>query len=163
MNRMQSGDWPYSKGQYRSSSCSYFALSTVPTLTVGASITSSPTGPFNAGQSYTFTCTAAFTGRETLSTTTTISWLHPSESVTSGTGSSLDLSLNPLQVSDAGQYTCNVSVSSPFLTGSQSSTDTFTINVQSKWVSNKLDNYYCHYCNIMYDRKKFNFMNLSSI
>ena len=52
------------------------------------------------------------------------------------TGSSLVLSLNPLQVSDAGQYTCNVSVSSPFLTGPQSATDTFTINVQSKFLSN---------------------------
>ena len=114
-----------------------FALSTVPTITVGASITSSPTAPFTAGQSYTFTCTATVTGGETLSTTTTTTWIHPSGSVTSGTGSSLDLSLNPLQVSDAGQYTCNVSVSSPFLTGALNSTDTFIINVQSKWVSNK--------------------------
>ena len=109
----------------------------VPTITVGASITSSPTAPFTAGQPYTLTCTATVTGGDTLSTTTTITWIHPSGSVTSGTGSSLDLSLNPLHVSDAGQYTCNVSVSSPFLTGAQSSTDTYTINLQSKWVPNK--------------------------
>ena len=109
-----------------------FALSTVPTFTIGASITSSPTAPFTAGQSYTLTCTAAVTGGETLSTTTTITWIHPGGSVTSGTGSSLDLSLNPLRVSDAGQFTCNVSVSSPFLTVSQNSTDTFSINVQGK-------------------------------
>ena len=121
----------------RSFSCGYFALPIVPTLTVGASITS-PTGPFTAGQSYTLTCTATVTGGETLSTTTTITWIHPSGSMTSGTGSSLDLSLNSLQLSDAGQYTCNVSVSSPFLTRAQSNTDTFTINVQSKLISNKV-------------------------
>ena len=108
---------------------------TVPTLTIGVSITSSPTAPFTAGQSYTLTCTATVTGGEILSTTTTITLIHPSGSVTSGTGSSLNLSLNPLQVSDAGPYTCNVSVTSPFLTGAQSSTDTFTINVQGRWVS----------------------------
>ena len=104
---------------------------TVPTVT--ASI-NSPTAPFTAGQSYTLTCTATVTGGggETLSTNTTISWTHPNGSVTSGTGSSLDLTLNPLRVSDAGQYTCNVSVSSPFLTGTWNSTDTFTINVQGK-------------------------------
>ena len=48
------------------------------------------------------------------------------------TGSSLDLSLNQLRASDGGQYTCNVSVSSPFLTGAQNSTNMFTINVQGK-------------------------------
>ena len=92
----------------------------------------SPTGPFTVGQSYTLTCTANVAGGDTLSTTTIITWTHPSGSVTSGTGSSLDLSLNPLQVSDAGQYTCNGSVSSPFLTGAQSATDTLTISVQGK-------------------------------
>ena len=97
---------------------------------VSASITS-PTGPFTVGQSYTFTCTAIVTGAGTMSTTT-ITWIHPNGSVTSVTGSSLDLSLNPLQVSDAGQYTCNVSVSSPLLTGPQSATDTYTISVQGK-------------------------------
>ena len=64
--------------------------------------------------------------------TTAVTWIYPSGNVTSETGSSLDISLNPLRVSDAGQYTCNVSVSSPFLTGAQSSTDMFTINVQGK-------------------------------
>ena len=97
---------------------------------VSTSITS-PTGPFTVGQSYTLTCTANVAGIGTMSTTT-ITWTHPNASVTSGTGSSLDLSLNPLQVSDAGQYTCNVSVSSPFLTGVQSSVGTYTINVQGK-------------------------------
>ena len=125
--------------------CMNFVPPAVPPLTVGASITS-PTGPFTAGQSYTLTCTANVTGGETLSTTTTITWIHPSGSVTSGTGSSLNLTLNPLQVSDAGQYTCNVRVSSPFLTGAQSATDTFTINVQSKWVSHKVDE--CCICSV---------------
>ena len=97
---------------------------------VSTSITS-PTGPFTVGRSYTLTCTANIAGTGTMSTTT-ITWIHPNGSVTSGTGSSLNLSLNPLRVSDAGQYTCNVSVSSPFLTGAQSSTDTFTINVQGE-------------------------------
>ena len=104
---------------------------TVPTIT--ASITS-PTSLFTAGQSYTLTCTANVTGAGTLSTTTTITLIHPSGSMTSGTGSSLDLSLNPLRVSNAGQYTCNVSVSSPFLTGALSSTDTLTINVQGIYI-----------------------------
>ena len=103
--------------------------SAVPTIT--ASITT-PTGLFIAGQSYTLTCTAAVNRAGTMSTTTTITWIHPSGSVTSWTGNSLHLSFDPLRVSDAGQYTCNVSVSSPFLTGTQSSTDTFTINVQGR-------------------------------
>ena len=101
------------------------------TITVGASITS-PTDLFTAGQSYTLTCIANVTGGEILSTTTTITWIHPSGSVTSGTGSSLVLSLNPLQVSDAGQYTCNVSVSSPFFSRARNSTDTYTISVQGR-------------------------------
>ena len=101
----------------------------VPIIT--ASIKSS-TGPFTAGQSYTLTCTATVTEGDTLSTNITITWIYPSGNVTSGAGSSLDLSLDQLRVSDAGQYTCNVSVSSPFLTGAQSSTDMFTINVQGK-------------------------------
>ena len=122
-----------------------YSWSYVPALTVNTSILP-PTGPFTAGQSYTLTCTANVTGGETLSTTTTITWIHPSGSVTSGTGSFLVLTLNLLQVSDAGLYTCNVSVSSPFLNGAQSSTDTFTVNVQSKWIPNKVDK--CHYCNI---------------
>ena len=91
----------------------------------------SPTGPFTVGQSYTLTCTANVAGAGIMSTTT-ITWIHPNGSVTSGTGSSLDLTLNPLQVSDAGQYTCNVSVSSPFLTEALSSVGTFTINVQGE-------------------------------
>ena len=112
---------------------SYFAthiiIPAVPTITVnvGASITS-PTDLFTAGQSYTLSCTANVTGEETLFTTITL--IHPSGSVTSGTGSFLNLSLNPLQVSDAGQYTCNVSVSSPFLNRARNSTDTYTISVQ---------------------------------
>ena len=134
---MRWGLLSHAQNANRSFSCGYFALPIVPTLTVDASITS-PTGPFTAGQSYTLTCTATVTGGGTLSPTTTITWIHPSGSVTSGTGSSLDLSLNPLRVSDAGQYTCNVSVSSPLLTGAQSNTDTFTINVQSKLISNKV-------------------------
>ena len=134
---MRWGLLSHAQNANRNFSYSYFALPIVPTLTVGASITS-PTGPFTAGQSYTFTCTATVTGGGALSTTTTITWIRPSGSMTSGTGSSLDLSLNPLQLSDAGQYTCNVSVSSPFLTRAQSSTDTFTINVQSKLISNKV-------------------------
>ena len=97
---------------------------------VSTAITS-PTGPFTVGQSYTLTCTANVAGVGTMSNTT-ITWIHPSGSVTSGTGSSLVLPLNPLQVSDAGQFTCNVSVSSPFLTRPQSATDTLTINVQGK-------------------------------
>ena len=91
----------------------------------------SPTGPFTVGQSYTLTCTANVAGVGTMSTTT-ITWTHPNGSVTSVTGSSLNLSFNPLRVSDAGQYTCNVSVSSPFLTGPQSSVGTYTINVQGE-------------------------------
>ena len=134
---MRWGLLSHAQNANRSFSCSYFALPIVPTLTVDATITS-PTGPFTAGQSYTLTCTATVTGGGTLSPTTTITWIHPSGSVTSETGSSLNLSLNPLQVSDAGQYTCNVSVSSPLLTRAQSNTDTFTINVQSKLISNKV-------------------------
>ena len=103
-------------------------------LTVTASITA-PTGPFTAGQSYTLTCTATVTGGGTLPPTTTITWIHPSGSVTSGTGSSLNLSLNQLRVSDAGQYTCNVSVSSPFLTRALSDNDTIIINVLGKLFS----------------------------
>ena len=108
-------------------------LSAVPTIT--ASITS-PTGLFIAGQSYTLTCTANVTRGETVSTNSTITWIHPNGSVTSVTGSSLDLTLNPLHMSDGGQYTCNVSVSSPFLTIAQSSfTDMLNVNVHGMYSS----------------------------
>lgn len=89
----------------------------------------SASGSFTAGQTYTLNCTANVHGGENLSTITTITWTQPSGNVTSGIGSSLSLSIEPLRLSDAGNYTCTTSVSSPFLTGLQNSSGTLIVNV----------------------------------
>ena len=107
-------------------------MSIVPTIRVEASIRTPATTSFIAGQSYTFSCDGFVTVDGTLSTITTTTWIHPNGSVTSGTGRMLGLTFNPLQESDAGQYTCNVSVSSPLLAGAHTSADTFTISVLCK-------------------------------
>jgi len=97
-------------------------------LTVARPIIS-PSGPFTAGQPYTLNCTASVDGKDDLSTTTMITWTKPSRNITSVTGSSLSLSLNPLRISDAGDYSCTISVFSPFLTELEKSSGTLIINV----------------------------------
>jgi len=103
-------------------------LFAAPSLSVDASITPL-NGPFTAGQTYILTCTANVTERGSLNITTHIMWTYHSKKVTSGTGNLLNFTINPLQVSDAGQYTCMVNVSSPLLARSQNFSNSITINV----------------------------------
>lgn len=119
------------------------SFSIVPTITVEASIRTPATSSFIVGQSYNFNCDGFVTVDGTLSVSTTITWIRPNGSVTSRTGRTLGLTLNPLQESDAGEYTCNVSVSSPLLAGAHVSTDTFTINILCKMLVCECVHYTC--------------------
>ena len=103
-------------------------LFAVPSLSVDASITPL-NGPFTAGQPFILTCTANVTERGSLNITTHIMWMYHSKKVMSGTGNLLNFTINPLRVSDAGQYTCMVSVSSPLLARSRNFSNSITINV----------------------------------
>ena len=134
----------YNNPNNRGTIC-YFccSLSIVPTITVQASIRTPATSSFIAGQSYSFTCDGFVTVDGTLSVNTTVTWIRPNGIVTSRTGRTLGLTLNPLQESDAGQYTCNASVSSPLLAGAHVSTDTFTINILCKMFVCECVHYTC--------------------
>ncbi len=67
-----------------------------------------------AGQSYTLTC--VLTGVESLSPTITYQWFKGSTPRAMLSTTFADLTLDPLNLSDAGQYSCDIIVSSPFVT-----------------------------------------------
>ncbi len=67
-----------------------------------------------AGQSYSLTCT--MTGAESLSPTISYQWLEGSSPRVMLDTTSADLTFDPLNLSDAGQYSCDVIVSSPSVT-----------------------------------------------
>ncbi|XP_064387176.1 uncharacterized protein LOC135335578 [Halichondria panicea] len=79
---------------------------------ITATVTSS--GPPMAGQSYTLTCTV--TGGEALNPTISYQWFEGSSTRVMLPTTSVDLTFDPLHLSDAGQYSCDVIVSSPSLT-----------------------------------------------
>ncbi len=67
-----------------------------------------------AGQSYTLTCTV--TGGEALTPTISYQWFEETNSrVMLPTSTSADLTFDPINLSDSGQYSCDVIISSPSL------------------------------------------------
>ncbi len=61
-----------------------------------------------AGQSYTLTCTV--TGAEALTPTISYQWFEETSSRVMLPTTSADLTFDPLNLSDAGQYSCDVIV-----------------------------------------------------
>ena len=83
------------------------------------------------GESVTLTCNATVTGLSSLANDTTIEFSGPS-GVTTGTGTSLQLPLNPAVISDAGQYTCVATVTSTLLDSDVNDTVTEDLRLQSE-------------------------------
>ena len=77
-------------------------------------MTSNSTGDVVLGERYYLNCTVS--GVDNLDGTIDIQWSNSSNhAVASGTGKHLPLVLMKLELSDAGQYTCNTTVTSPYI------------------------------------------------
>ena len=81
------------------------------------------------GADITLTCSV--NGLNNLASDTTIEFRGPREATDSGS-TSLQLSLNPAQFSDDGQYMCITTVSSSLLNSDVTVTDTQTLDLQSE-------------------------------
>ena len=92
-------------------------------------ITSS--GPAVVGISYTLTCTVS--GADNLEATISIEITGPSTA--SGSGTSLQLPLGPLNLNHAGEYTCTATVFSDLLTTNIDLIDTEAVNIPSESLS----------------------------
>ena len=90
-----------------------------------------PTGTTAVGQSYTLTCSVS--GADSLSPTTTYTWYNGSSDTGSqiGTNSST-YAFTRLRPYHAGQYTCEVTISSAFLNGDLSGSMMQLVTLQSK-------------------------------
>ena len=104
-----------------------FLFPPVPDVTL--LITSS--GSAVVGMSYTLTCTVS--GEDNLEATISIGFTGPNTA--SGTGPSLELPLDSLDLNDAGEYTCTATVSSGLLTNNIVLTDTEAVNIPSESLS----------------------------
>ena len=80
------------------------------------------------GQSYSLTC--GVTGVENLNSSITYQWTN-----NNGTQMGTDrvLSFSPLRLSDAGRYTCQATISSPYLIDDITMMDTHDVRIQSKF------------------------------
>ena len=81
------------------------------------------------GQSYSLTC--GITGAENLNPSTTYQWTKNNGTQTQIRADRV-LSFSPLRLSDAGRYTCQATVSSPYLYNDITMMDTQDITFQSK-------------------------------
>ena len=82
----------------------------------------------DVGGSVTLTC--AVTGLNSLASGRTITFTGPT--TVTGTGSPLQLLLDPALLSDAGQYTCMASVTSSLLDSAVGDTETEDLRLQSE-------------------------------
>ena len=91
---------------------SFVSCSSAPTILIIISDSGSPV----LGQTgYTLTC--AVIGDENLSPTITYQWTRDNGATQTQVGTNSNtLSFSPLSLSDAGRYTCDVTVSSPYIT-----------------------------------------------
>ena len=82
---------------------------------------------------YTLTC--AVTGAENLSPTITYQWTKDNGATQTQVGTNSNtLSFSPLSLSDAGRYTCTVTVSSPYLSGDLVSLGALSVTPTRKYV-----------------------------
>jgi len=91
-----------------------------------------PAGTAVVGQSYSLSCSVS--GADSLNpTSTTYRWYNESSNPRSQVGiNSSTYTLNPLRPYHAGQYTCEVMITSPYLNDALSQSMMQDITVQSK-------------------------------
>ena len=95
------------------------------------SVVITPAGTAEVGQSYSLICSVS--GADFLSpTSTTYRWYNESSNPRSQVGTTNTYTLNPLQPYHAGQYTCEVTITSPYLSGDFSKSTMQDITLLSK-------------------------------
>jgi hypothetical protein len=80
---------------------------------------------------YSLTCDVI--GAESLNHSITYQWTKNNGTQTIQIGTDEVFSFSSFRVSDAGRYTCQATVSSPYLNGDIPMTDTHDIRIQSKF------------------------------
>jgi hypothetical protein len=98
-----------------------------PAPAISVPITASPDTPV-LGQSYSITC--GVTGAENLNPSITYQWTNNSGAQI---GTNEVLSFSSFRFSDAGQYTCQATVGSPYLNDDITTTNTHDVRIQSKF------------------------------
>ena len=88
-----------------------------------------PSGTSTLRQNYSLTC--GVTGAENLNPSTNYVWTKNNGTQTQ-VGADRVLSFSPLRLSDAGRYTCQATVSSPYLNSDITMVDTLDIIYTSK-------------------------------
>ena len=86
-----------------------------------------------AGQNFSLTCSV--TGTDSLSPTISYQFTqdNPGQTTVRGTQTTPTLTFDPLVLSDRGQYSCEVNVTSPYLTSPQVvSSESVSLSVQSE-------------------------------
>ena len=112
---------------------SILPLYAVPDVTV---VTSNSTNDAILGESYILNCTVL--GADSLNGTIFIQWSKPGTLQTKvGTGKHLLLLLMNLDLSDAGQYTCNTTVTSPYVRN-----EIIAESIETLFVASKKSNYF---------------------
>ena len=90
-----------------------------------------PADTAEVGQSYSLSCSVS--GANSLSPTSTIyRWYNENSDPRSQVGTTNTYTLNPLRPYHAGQYTCEATITSPYLNGILSQSVMQDITVQSK-------------------------------
>ena len=92
-----------------------------------------PSGPTVIRGNYTLTCSVS--GADNLASDTTIAWTGPNSNTTE-TGTSLDLRLDSIDLSDAGRYSCVATISNPSILSSTITSNTAIedITLQSMYI-----------------------------
>ena len=87
------------------------------------------------GQSYSLTC--GVTGAESLSPSITYQWTKNNGTQTQIQNDAANprISFSPLRLSDAGRYTCQTTVSSPYLNNDITMMDTQDVTLQSEFMN----------------------------
>ena len=105
------------------------------------SVVITPTDTAVVGQSYSLSCSVS--GADSLSPTSTYRWYNESSNPRSQVGTTSTYTLNPLRPYHVGQYTCEVTITSPYLNGALRQSMMQDITVQSK-IFNKISR--THWC-----------------
>ena len=93
------------------------------------SVMITPTGTAEVGQSYSLSCSVS--GADSLNATIIYRWYNESSNPRSQVGTTSTYTFNPLRSYHAGQYTCEVTITTPFLDGDLSRSVMQNITVQS--------------------------------